>query len=423
MTSAQPGDLLVGRYRLHSVIGRGGMGVVWLAGDEMLSRDVAVKETIRPPDLSGPEWHAARERSLSEARAAARLSHHNIVTVYDVIEHHDRPWIVMELVPYPSLSEVIRDRGSLTPGQAASVGLRLLSALRAAHGAGVLHRDVKPSNVLLGPDGRVVLTDFGLAVIDAGPGMTVSGQITGSPAFMAPERARGERATPASDLWSLGATLYAAVEGRDPFQRNSTIAVLTAVVSDPPNPPELAGTLWPVLSGLLRKDPWSRLCADQTELMLRQIADAAGAAADVLPIPSATLADADLTGGQTRQYSASAAPIEAAPQRRLYQHAPRRRGRSLIIASVAGLVTAAAMLLFVFVVANSAAWRSLNSPGHSTTPATQSRTGPAPSASPPSASSSAVAAKQSGHVPGHRKHHGHGDGKGHGEGGDDGDSQ
>jgi serine/threonine protein kinase len=179
----------------------------------------------------------------------------------------------MQLVPFPSLSDVIQRSGPLSPGHAARVGLSVLSAIQAAHSAGVLHRDVKPGNVLLGPDNQVVLADFGLAVTDGSPHATRSGLIIGSPSYMSPERARGEPASRAADLWSLGATLYAAVEGRDPFQRNGSAAVLAAVLTDDPDAPYLAGPLWPVISGMLEKDQRQRLTAEQAQLMLQPVAD------------------------------------------------------------------------------------------------------------------------------------------------------
>ncbi len=247
------------------------MGIVWLAGDELLHRDVAVKEILWPPHLDAVERETLRQRALREARTAARLNHPNIVGMYDVVEEDGRPWIVMQLVPYRSLSDAVRDDGPLSPGQAAQAGLQILAAIRAAHAIGVLHRDVKPGNVLVGPQGRVVLTDFGMAIADGSPALTTAGVLIGSPSYMAPERARGEPATPAADLWSLGATLYAAVEGRPPFDRDGTMAVLTAVVSDDPDRPSRAGPLWPAISGLLRKDPGERLDAGEVERLLRRV--------------------------------------------------------------------------------------------------------------------------------------------------------
>ena len=247
------------------------MGVVWLASDQLLHRDVAVKEILWPPLLEEKE-RKLRQRALREARTAARLDHPNIIRVYDVVEEDQRPWIVMQLARYPSLSEVVRDDGPLPPGRAAHVGLGILAAITAAHAAGVLHRDVKPGNVLLGPEDQVVLTDFGMAIADGSPTLTTSNVLIGSPSYMAPERARGLPGTPAADLWSLGATLYAAVEGRPPFDRDGTMAVLTAVVSAEPDPYRRAGPLQPTISGLLRKDPAERLNAVETERMLGRIA-------------------------------------------------------------------------------------------------------------------------------------------------------
>jgi eukaryotic-like serine/threonine-protein kinase len=272
MDSGEPGRLLAGRYRLRSVIGRGGMGVVWAAADELLGRDVAVKEILWPPQLDAGERETLRQRALREARTAARLNHPNIVGVYDVVEDDGRPWIVMRLVPCPSLSDVVRDEGPLSPGRAAQIGVQVLTALRAAHAIGVLHRDVKPGNVLLGPGDQVVLTDFGVAVASGSPTLTTSGVVIGSPSYIAPERVRGEPVTPAADLWALGATLYAAVEGRPPFNRGEMLAVLTAVVNDDPDPPTRAGPLRPVIEGLLRKDPLARLGAAEADRMLRHIA-------------------------------------------------------------------------------------------------------------------------------------------------------
>jgi serine/threonine protein kinase len=277
---AEPGRLLAHRYRLEAVIGRGGMGAVWRARDELLNRDVAVKEIVWPPYLDKAERETARRRALREAQMAARLSHPNVVGIYDIVEEDGRPWIVMELVPYPSLRDVVREDGPLSPGRAAEVGLGILAALRAAHDAGVLHRDVKPGNVLLGPGGRVVLTDFGIARADGSPALTKSGVLIGSPSYISPERARGGQAGTAGDLWALGASLYAAVEGRPPFDREGVLASLTAVVTDDPDPATRTGPLQPVISGLLRKDPGTRLGADEVEQLLRRVADGEGPTAE-----------------------------------------------------------------------------------------------------------------------------------------------
>jgi serine/threonine protein kinase len=293
------------------------MGVVWLASDQLLHRDVAVKEVLWPPLLEEKE-RKLRQRALREARTAARLDHPNIIRVYDVVEEDRRPWIVMQLARYPSLSEVVRDDGPLPPGRAAHVGLEILAAITAAHAAGVLHRDVKPGNVLLGPEDQVVLTDFGMAIADGSPTLTTSNVLIGSPSYMAPERARGFPGTPAADLWSLGATLYAAVEGRPPFDRDGTMAVLTAVVSAEPDPPECAGPLWPVISGLLRKDPAERLGAAEAERMLRRIAGQGLASATRLDEPTFPLAGGiPAVLGGTAEHRGSQPPESSTPPQRL----------------------------------------------------------------------------------------------------------
>src|SRR5689334_2838287 len=267
--------ILAGRYRLQAVIGRGGMGAVWRARDELLNRNVAIKEIVWPDMLDPAERETARRRAVREAQMAARLNHPNVVGVYDILEEDGRPCIVMELVPFRSLRDVVAEDGPLSPPEAAQVGLSVLAALRAVHGAGVVHRDVKPANILLGPGGRVVLVDFGIAKAADSPALTASGILLGSPSYLAPERARGGRAGTAADLWALGVSLYAAVEGRPPFERDSMIASLTAVVADEPEPAPHAGPLWPVIEGLLRKDPADRLDAAGAERLLRRIVPSA----------------------------------------------------------------------------------------------------------------------------------------------------
>jgi len=214
--SSAPPQLIGNRYRLVEPLGQGGMGRVWKARDEVLHRDVAIKELVPPPGLTEDERREMRERSLREARAIARLNHANVVRVFDVLRTDGDPWIVMEYVPSRSLQDVLTTDGPVSPTRAAEIGLGVLGALKAAHRAGVMHRDVKPGNVLLGEDGRVVLTDFGLATVPGDPNVTRTGLVLGSPAYIAPERARDGTFGPEADLWSLGATLYAAVEGQSP---------------------------------------------------------------------------------------------------------------------------------------------------------------------------------------------------------------
>jgi tRNA A-37 threonylcarbamoyl transferase component Bud32 len=252
------------RYLLQNTIGRGAMGTVWRARDTVLARDVAVKEVrIRGPvtgnSVMTEETRILYQRTLREARTAARLNHPAVVTIFDVVEADGSPWIVMELVEARSLDQVLTEDGPLPPHQAADLGMRVLGALACAHAAGILHRDVKPSNVLLGPDSRAVLTDFGIATLEGDSGLTQAGMVMGTPGFTAPERIRGDLATPASDLWSLGATLYAAVEGRGPFDnRGNSIAILAAIANEEAPRPRSGGPLGHVIEALLQRNPQAR---------------------------------------------------------------------------------------------------------------------------------------------------------------------
>ncbi|WP_392875592.1 serine/threonine-protein kinase [Streptomyces sp. LN499] len=272
--SEVPGDdrLIAGRYRLLGPLGQGGMGVVWRARDEVLGREVAVKEVRAPSGLASSDVQRLYARLEREAWAAARVSHRNVVTVYDVATEDSRPWIVMELIRGLALSEVLDAEGPMAPQRAARIGAEVLAALRSAHASGVLHRDVKPGNVLLANDGRVVLTDFGIALVEGTSALTMTGELIGSPEFLAPERALGRTPGPESDLWSLGVLLYAATEGNSPFRQNTPLNTLRAVVDEELPPPRRAGPLGPVVEGLLRKDPAERLSAEQAEHQLRIIA-------------------------------------------------------------------------------------------------------------------------------------------------------
>ncbi|MDP9240668.1 MAG: serine/threonine protein kinase [Actinomycetota bacterium] len=267
--TSTPGRTIGGRYALRSTIGAGGMGTVWRAFDEVLRRDVAVKEVLLPPGVPPAERIMLCERTLREARAAASLNVASVVTIYDVVEEDDRPWIVMELLAARSLAEIIRADGPLPPAVVADVGLQVIVALDAAHRAGILHRDVKPGNILVAADGRATLTDFGVARTTGDSALTSTGLLLGSPCYISPERARGRQPGPASDLWSLGATLYAAVEGRPPYDLGDPLPTLTAIVTDPPRPCQLAGPLTEVLEGLLAKDPHQRWGVDQASAALR----------------------------------------------------------------------------------------------------------------------------------------------------------
>ncbi|WP_413232010.1 protein kinase domain-containing protein [Micromonospora rifamycinica] len=254
------------------MVGRGGMGRVWLARDEVLHREVAIKEVVPPAWLADDERDELRLRTLREARTAARLNHPNVVRVYDVVQVEERPWIVMEYVLSQSLQTVLDTTGPVDPVRAADIGMALLAALRAAHSAGVLHRDVKPQNVLVADDGRVMLTDFGLATFDGGDGlMTRPGMVLGSPQFVAPERAAEGVSSVEADLWSLGATLHAAVEGRSPYARSTAMATLAALATSPPDPAPHAGPLRPVLDGLLLRDPRQRIGHDEAGRRLEMV--------------------------------------------------------------------------------------------------------------------------------------------------------
>ncbi|WP_234334510.1 serine/threonine-protein kinase [Streptomyces sp. NRRL B-1347] len=249
------------------------MGTVWRARDDVLGREVAVKEVRAPAGLPAGDVERLYARLEREAWAAARIPHRNVVTVYDVAREEGRPWIVMELIRGLALADVLEAEGPMPPQRAARVGAEVLGALRAAHGAGVLHRDVKPGNVLLANDGRVVLTDFGIAMVEGSSALTMTGEVVGSPEFLAPERALGQRPGPESDLWSLGVLLYAAVEGVSPFRQDTPLSTLRAVVDEELPPPRDAGPLLPVIEGLLRKDPAERVTAADAERDLRLIAE------------------------------------------------------------------------------------------------------------------------------------------------------
>jgi hypothetical protein len=263
-----------GRYRLLAVVGSGGMGRVWRATDELLGREVAVKEITTAAGVSASDQLAMQLQTMHEARAAARLDHPNVVGVFDVVSSPGRCWIVMEYVESRSLHDVVAQDGPLSHRDAAHVGLGVLAALRAAHAAGVLHRDVKPHNVLIAANGRVVLGDFGLATF-ADAEHTGSEPIMGSPHFVAPERLRSGATDAASDLWSLGATLYALVEGRPPFARETATESLSALVTEPPDPVTRPGPLNAVIAALLVKDPAQRMTAEDAEVALRRITDRA----------------------------------------------------------------------------------------------------------------------------------------------------
>ncbi|CAM3880188.1 serine/threonine-protein kinase [Nocardiopsis gilva] len=261
--------VLKGRYQLLEEVARGGVGTVWRATDLVLDREVAVKELRLPTDLSTAERESLLQRTTREARVAARLTHPGVVTVLDVVDEDDRPWIVMEFINARTLDGVIKLAGPLPYQRVAEIGLQLIEALKIAHDEGIVHRDVKPDNVMISDSGRVVLTDFGLAAWTGESALSSSGRIIGSPSYIPPERAKAGPVGPESDLWSLGATLYAAVEGHPPYDRKGYIRILKGVELEEPPAATNAGPLAPVLAGLLHVKPTDRLTHDNATKMLR----------------------------------------------------------------------------------------------------------------------------------------------------------
>ncbi|MPY33645.1 protein kinase [Streptomyces adustus] len=339
--------LVAGRYRLLSPLGEGGMGTVWRARDELLNREVAVKEVRAPAGLPTSDVERMYARLEREAWAAARISHRNVVTVYDVATEDGRPWIVMELVRGISLAELLETEGPLTPQRTAQIGVEVLAALRAAHEAGVLHRDVKPANVLLSNDGRVVLTDFGIARVEGSSALTMTGEVIGSPEFLPPERALGRTPGPESDLWSLGVLLYAGVEGSSPFRQATPLSTLRAIVEDELPPPHRAGPLAPVIEGLLRKDPAERLTAQQAERELRVVgAGGAPSAGTVRAVPYPTAPTRPMSSRQepsTPPWPGPAAGARTTPATPLAPPDERRpdRDRRAVVVLAAGVLALA----------------------------------------------------------------------------------
>ncbi|MGW6541676.1 protein kinase domain-containing protein [Streptomyces massasporeus] len=344
--------VIAGRYRLEERLGRGGMSVVWRATDRLLGRSVAVKELPYDETLSAAQARRQRDRTLREARAVAQLSHPHIVVVHDVVEDDERPYIVMELIEGGSLADRLAHQGPVDAAEAARIGIALLGALGAAHAAGVLHRDLKPDNVLLeaGTD-RVVLSDFGIAQVAGTPTLTENGSFVGSPEYTAPERMSGTRTGPESDLWSLGALLCAALSGESPFHRDSLGGILHAVVVGDIQPPPQAGPLLPVVRGLLERDPDRRLDADRAARMLRAFRDTGRTPMSPPPDYAPTVGEMPRRrplGLALRQPSAS--PVEPSGPGRpeepfLRQPARRVLIAALLVAAMAGAGVSAAALL------------------------------------------------------------------------------
>ncbi|MFI1356687.1 serine/threonine-protein kinase [Streptomyces sp. NPDC020898] len=322
-----PGDVIDGRFELLERLGSGGMGTVWRARDAVLHRQVALK-AVRP-DAAATD--AVRERVLREAQALARLSHPHVVTVHQIIDDDPHPWIVMELVPGVALDKRL-ESGPLTPVEAARIGGQVLDALRAAHAAGVQHRDVKPPNILLRPDGSAVLTDFGIAALQGATALTMTGELIGSPEYIAPERIRGPSDDPASDLWSLGVVLYVCVEGKSPLRRETSLSTLAAVLESEVPPPSRSGPLTPVLEALLVHDPAARPDAALLASMLAQVT--AGGRVRRRATAPQPMGGAPELGG-TSPHSAPAPTVPAL----------RRRKRAAVSAALAVLVAVCAGFL------------------------------------------------------------------------------
>jgi serine/threonine protein kinase len=306
------------RYELIELIGRGGMATVWRARDRILQRQVAVKELVPPrgsTDTTRPDLWSS---TLREARAAAQVTHYHAVRIYDFIVEPPRPWIVMEYIPGTTLHDIIERRGPLAPEYVATIGVALLDALHAAHRVGVLHRDVKPRNILVGHDGRIVLTDFGIALWNRVDG-SGSG-LVGTPQFMAPERIHDGTSVPAGDLWSLGATLYTAVEGQTPYARATAAETLAALATAPPDPPRYAGTLGPVLCDLLHRDPGQRPSVQQTRRRLLRVAGPAygwhepDSHGQRVPGPCGTVGSDDLVGVKSTDSSRASVRRRRSPR-------------------------------------------------------------------------------------------------------------
>src|ERR687897_108351 len=308
--------IIADRYVLGAPLGRGGMGVVWRAQDGVLGREVAVKEGVFPPTMPQEERRPAQARVLREARAAARLNHPGVVTLYDVLQDRGGTFIVMELVKAPTLADLVRAEGPLPPERVAELGGQLAGALEAAHAAGIVHRDVKPGNVMVPPRGMAKLADFGIASLQGDPQLTSTGLVIGSPAYMAPEQAKGEESGPPVDFWALGATMFYAVEGEPPFDRGTSIATLAAVVNDQPRTPRRAGPLGPLVTALLAKDPGSRPSGPKVRAWLSWLLVVAPSAppTEILPTqkPTPTKRFPPAASPSTSEPTATPAPPAAA---------------------------------------------------------------------------------------------------------------
>jgi eukaryotic-like serine/threonine-protein kinase len=315
MSEPAANRLIADRYALSAPLGRGGMGVVWRAQDAVLGREVAIKEVVFPATMPEQERRPARARVMREARAAARLNHPAAVTLYDVVQDQGGTFIVMELVNAPTLADLVREGGPLPVERVAEIGAQVAGALEAAHAAGIVHRDVKPGNVMVPVRGTAKLADFGIASLQGDPQLTSTGLVIGSPAYMAPEQAKGEPSGPPADFWALGATMFYAVEGGPPFDRGASIATLAAVVNDPPRRPERAGPLTPLLTALLDKDPAARPTGPALRAELGRLTTRPAPPTEVLPVhgPGRTvpLPAPPIVPGDTQEQPTPAEPADA----------------------------------------------------------------------------------------------------------------
>ena len=335
MAGGNRGQHIDGRFELLEPLGSGGMGTVWRALDLVLQREVALKE-VRPPDAvmapeDSPASRKLRERVVREARALARINHPAVVTIYHIIDEPPHPWLVMELVPGTNVEDRLSE-GPLDPQEAASIGRQVLGGLRAAHAVGIHHRDVKPANVLLRKDGSAVLTDFGIAALQGSTSLTATGELIGSPEYIAPERIRGTTEDPAADLWSLGMMLYIAVEGVSPLRRQTALATLAAVLDEPVPPPVRSGALGPVLSALLVRDPAARPDSAQLDAMLARVASGAAAAP---PPPTPTYVPTQLAS-PAPELAQPSAPLPPKPDAVPEQDGRRRGSRMAVLGVIAG---------------------------------------------------------------------------------------
>lgn len=360
------GRTIADRYQLTRQLGSGGMGRVWLAWDERLRRHVAVKEVL-PRHSTEDNGDDQVRRTLREARAAAMLDHPGIITVHDVLDYDGRPWIIMEFIDGPSLADHLRDEGPLPVRGAAEIAIEVIGALDAAHGQGVLHRDVKPSNIMLGK-GRVVLTDFGIAAVDGSTVLTATGQLVGSPEYLAPERIDGRGATRAADLWSVGITLYHMVIGDTPFRRTTTLETFGAIANSEPKPHPGLGPLWPVVQDLLRKKPEERLVADAAIDQLREVLGQRVDPSLVLPASARNLSPTkaintatDVTADNTRHAAPAIPPagndtvtmglpgdetLDPVPSPAPRSRPSRSRRRTVAVSGIAAMAVIVAVILF-----------------------------------------------------------------------------